>query len=648
MKETADKRVPKAKRKKVTKWLSDDAVKIADERGDVRSKGDDKEYSRLTAAFQRRARQDKEHSLKERCRQIEENNKMGRTRDMYREIKEMTGSYSSRCGAMKLSTGKVVTEGKEVKEIWQQYTEELYRRDPNATDSFNENIYEDEPEVMEIEVKEALRHISNRKSAGCDGIPIELLKAGGEEAVKVMTGLCNFIWKRKEWPTVWKKSVYVPIYKNGDKQEYGNYRTIALISHASKVLLRIIQRRLEVFLIPELPIEQAGFRRGRGTRDHIANLRWMMEIAREHQRDVYMCFIDYKKAFDCVDHEILWVILRDMGVPVHLIVLLRRLCINQEATVRTEFGETDNIEIGKGVRQGCILSPLFFNIDAENIMREALEEWEKVISIGGRMVTNLRYADDTTLLAGTKEDLIELVGRVRRASEKAGLYLNVGNTKVVTTGDIRAVTVDGKDIGVVTKFVFLGALITEAGLSEKEVRRRIAMGKAAMGGLTSIWKDRGVTLETKVKLVNVLVFPIVLYGAETWTMRKHERRKIDAFELWCWRRVLRVSWMERKTNISIIESIKPEWTLESRVTKAALSYFGHVVRAGGMEDDMMLGRMNGARKKGRPRQKWLGTLKGYASGATISNMRRDARDRAVWGGAATAIARGRMRLDGTR
>ena len=230
-------------------------------------------------------------------------------------------------------------------------------------------------------------------------------------------------------------------------------------------------------------------------------------------------------------------------------------------------------------------------------MREALEEWERGISIGGRMVTNLRYADDTTLIAGTKEDLIELVGRVRRASEKAGLYLNVGKTKVMTTGDIGAATVDGKDIEVVTKFVFLGALITEDGLCEKEVRRRIAMGKAAMGGLTSIWKDRGVTLETKVKLVNVLVFPIVLSGAETWTMRKHERRKIDAFELWCWRRVLRVSWMERKTNISIIESIKPEWTLESRVAKA-LSYFGHAVRAGGMEDDMMLGRMNGARKRG--------------------------------------------------
>ena len=148
---------------------------------------------------------------------------------------------------------------------------------------------------------------------------------------------------------------------------------------------------------------------------------------------------------------------------------------------------------------------------AEHIMREALEEWEKGISIGGRMVTNLRYADDTTLLAGTKEDLIELVGRVRRAGEKAGLYVNVGKTKVKTTGYIGEVTVDGKDIDVVTKNNFLGMMITEDGLCQKKVRRRIAMGKAAMGGLTPIWKDRGITLETKVKLVKVVVFPIVLY-----------------------------------------------------------------------------------------------------------------------------------------
>ena len=234
--------------------------------------------------------------------------------------------------------------------------------------------------------------------------------------------------------------------------------------------------------------------------------------------------------------------------------------------------------------------------------------------------------------------------RVRLAIEKAGLYLNVGKTKVMTTGDIGEVTVDWTDIEVRSnESRFLGsALITKDGLCEKEVRRRIAMGKAAMGGIT--WKDRGVTLETKVELVKVLVFPIVLYGAETWTMRKHERWKIDAFELWCCRRILRVPWMERKTNIWIIENIKPDWTLEPRVRNTVLSYFGHVVRAGWMEDDAMLGIMNGARKRGRPRQSWLDTLKGYSIGATISNMIRDARDRTGWNGAATC----RQESDATR
>ena len=150
-----------------------------------------------------------------------------------------------------------------------------------------------------------------------------------------------------------------------------------------------------------------------------------------------------------------------MGVPVHLIVLLRNLYTKQEATIKTEFGETDSINIGKGVRQGCILSPLLFNIYAENIMREALEDWDGGISIGGRRITNLRYADDTTLIAETKNDLIAIMERVKLASEKAGLYLNVGKTKVMMTEEQGEMVVDGKYIEVVSHFIFLGSLITK-------------------------------------------------------------------------------------------------------------------------------------------------------------------------------------------
>ena len=169
----------------------------------------------------------------------------------------------------------------------------------------------------------------------------------------------------------------------------------------------------------ELPDVQAGFRKGRGTRDQNANIRWIMEKAREFQKNIYFCFIDYAKAFDCVDHNKLWKILQEMGIPDHLTSLLRNLYVGQDATVRTGHGKTDWFQIGKGVRQGCILSPCLFNLYAEYIMRNAgLEEAQVGIKIAGRNINNLRYANDTTLMAESEEELKILLMKVKEESEK--------------------------------------------------------------------------------------------------------------------------------------------------------------------------------------------------------------------------------------
>ena len=165
-------------------------------------------------------------------------------------------------------------------------------------------------------------------------------------------------------------------------------------------MLKILQARLQQHVKRELPDVQAGFRKGRGTRDQIANIRWIMEKARESQKNIYFCFIDYAKAFDCVDHNKLWKILKEMGIPDHLTCLLRNLYAGQEATVRTGHKTTDWFQIGKGVCQGCIFAPCLFNLYAEYIMRNAgLEEAQAAIKIAGRNINNLRYADDTTLMA---------------------------------------------------------------------------------------------------------------------------------------------------------------------------------------------------------------------------------------------------------
>ena len=170
-------------------------------------------------------------------------------------------------------------------------------------------------------------------------------------------------------------SVFIPIPKKGNAKECSNYYTIALISHASKVMLKILQARLQQYMNCELPDVQAGFRKGRGTRDQIANIHWINEKAQEFQKNIYFCFIDYARAFDCVDHKKLWKILQEMGIPDHLTCLLRNLYSGQEATVRTGHGTTDWFQIGKGVCQGCIFSPWLFYLYTEHIMRNAgLEE----------------------------------------------------------------------------------------------------------------------------------------------------------------------------------------------------------------------------------------------------------------------------------
>ena len=179
------------------------------------------------------------------------------------------------------------------------------------------------------------------------------------------------ITETQQWPQDWKTSVFIPIPKKGSNKESSNYRTIALISHASKAMLKILQARLQQYMRHELPHVQAGFRKGRGTRDQIANIHRIIEKARECQKNIYFCFIDYTKAFDCVDHNKLRKILKEMGIPDHLTCVLRNLYAGQEATVRTGHGTTDWFQIGKGVRQDCILSPCVFNLYAEYIMRNA-------------------------------------------------------------------------------------------------------------------------------------------------------------------------------------------------------------------------------------------------------------------------------------
>ena len=194
-------------------------------------------------------------------------------------------------------------------------------------------------------------------------------------------------------------------------------------------MLKILRARLQQYVNCELPDVQAGFRKGRGSRDQIANIRWIIKKARVPE-NIYFCFIDYAKVFDCVDHNKLWKILKEMGIPGHLTCFLRNLYAGQEAAVRTGHGTTDWFQIGKGVSQGCILSPCLFNLYAEYIMRNAgLEGARAGIKIARRNINNLRYADNTILMAESEKELKSFLMKVKEESEKVGLKLNIQKTR---------------------------------------------------------------------------------------------------------------------------------------------------------------------------------------------------------------------------
>ena len=264
----------------------------------------------------------------------------------------------------------------------------------------------------------------------------------------------------------------------------------------------------------------AGFRKGRETRDQIANICWITEKAREFQKNIYFCFIGYAKAFDCVDHNKLRKILKEMGITDHLTSLLRNLYTGQEATVGTGHGTTDWFQIGKRGRQGCILSPYLFNLNAKYIMRNAgLEEAQAGIKIVGININNLRYADDTTLMAESQEELKSLLMKVKEEGEKVGLKLNIQQTKIMASGPITSWQIDGETVA---DFILLGSEITVDGDYSHEIKRCLLLGRKVMNNLDSILKSRDIALPTKVHLVKAMVFPVVMYGYESWTIKKAE------------------------------------------------------------------------------------------------------------------------------
>ena len=236
-------------------------------------------------------------------------------------------------------------------------------------------------------------------------------------------------------------------------------------------------------------------------------------------------------------------------------------------------------------------------------MRNAgLEEAQAGIKITRRNINNLRYADDITLMAESEEELKSLLMKVKEESENVGLKLNIQKTKIMASGPITSWEIDGETVETVSDLIFVGSKITADGDGSHEIKRHLLLGR----NLDSIFKSRHITLPTKIRLVKAMGFPVVVYRCESWTVKKAECRRIDAFELWCWRRLLRVPWTARRSNQPILKEISPGISLEGMMLKLKLQYFGHLMRrVDSLEKTLMLGGIGGRRKRGQQRMRCL-------------------------------------------
>ncbi|CAH1233043.1 Hypp565 [Branchiostoma lanceolatum] len=578
------------RRKKKKDFLSEETLHVVEARRTARLEGNHSDHRRLNAQRNKLLRKDKQTWLDDLADEAEASARRGDQGSLYRTLKTLSGKSTPPTAPVKALDGSIPDTPEKQVARWREHFQSLLNRPPptpspqldeQAASATEDDSVPTGPPVLD-EVAKAIQKLKAGRAAGADGIAPELLLQGGPAVAHQLQHLFTAIWNSEAIPADWLLGVILPFWKKGPKDLCSNYRGITLLSVPGKVFANVLLARLRPLLLRKQRREQSGFTPGRSTVDRILALRLLAERRREYRKPLYAAYVDLKQAFDSVDRPALWKILKIIGVPAKLIKLLSLLYSDTSSCVRVNGKMSDSFTINSGVRQGCVLAPTVFNTAIDYVMGRTVAQCACGASFGDITITDLDYADDVAILAELLDVLQLALEVMDRETQPLGLMVSWEKTKVQSLSDYEAppaaLVINTHRVEPVDRFCYLGGTITSDCKCDVDINLRIGRASSAMANLDRVWCSRRISPQTKIRLYNSLVLPILTYGGETWTLTAAQECRLDAFDTKCQRRILGIRWYDHISN-DILRERSNQPPLSGKLRSARLRLLGHLIRA---------------------------------------------------------------------
>lgn len=608
-------------------WISDDTWSLIQQRKDIKLQLNaartralklelGERYSQMDKNVKRGARRDKRRWAEEIATQAETAAATNKTRELHESLRRLTGKK------MKCSKGKPLTgpdgtshtDSQAQLEIWvQHYTNLLSINQPiqdlNICSCESHRTRDDisilPPSLSEI--CDAISSLKNNKSAGIDDVAPEMLSADPGISASLLLPIIENFWNVGELPSDLKEGLIINVPKKGNLSDCSNYRGITLLSMVNKVIAHILNKRISIALSPELRKEQAGFRPNHSCVDHINTLRIIIEQSIEMRTPLYLTFIDFQKAFDTLSHNAIWTSLRCKGVPTKIINLIKAMYDDSYCRILHDGLTSQKIKVHTGVRQGCVLSPLLFNIVLDTIMIAATREPNGITWGFNSRLEDLDYADDICLLTHQQSTMQHKLNQVQEYAERAGLAVNSSKTKFmrINAGNTTPLILGNIPLEEVMEFNYLGSILTATGGSEIDINNRMKKARQAFGALNNVWKSSQIKRSTKIRIFNSNVKSVLLYGCETWNTSTKTLGRVQAFVNRCLRRILRIHWPSIISNQHLYERCNQIPT-SNEIRSRKWRWIGHTLRKpeGNIAKEALEWNPQGSRRRGRPVQTW--------------------------------------------